>query len=609
MNTVRIKNDYLIYLDNTRIDHLVTNFNTSHVKDAGMPTASVTMQVEFGRGMTDAEYNSTFSKYRDDIYKLKDTLKEKTNLVIFVRNVVSGGYNAIFNGNVSDLFISTNRSKRVIAIQVSALGGIAMLHEIESILAIPFKDLVLNGSTPISFKLAARTLNVAAASMLANIDQINMQRMTIKEMLGFAREVLYNTNQTYTKTMGVVNFNSVIDRIRIFSDISPDLLTSGILDAGFTTNALVVETLYQSLAKQMGRLMLEFFEMPHGEIVIKAPYWNAPVLFNHIIPDIFIISDSMQQRFSGRVTRMLVQGNVAQEDASTEGYAAQFTMPMAAYTEDLDGNGQWASLQNFEGATNIGAFSRPTNAEMYYGVKFAEEFQPVIKFPYGFASADSAEIIKRYAAYRYRAINANTATMSLTLMAMPWLKPGVNTWVDPTGINEIYYVSSVSHTGSPDGVYTTAYLTMGRPSEKFFTGGTFSSLYAGGTTGSNVFVTRDNATMQQVFAGQPMVDSAASYNAMAAKMANFKANPGLGYNADQNPMLTELFSPKHVGMAAKVLSPSNMSQLNLNMEFSESETQTMLNNLFNNTSADYAKKRAYDISKFIGGLKLSVKRT
>ena len=96
---------------------------------------------------------------------------------------------------------------------------------------------------------------------------------------------------------------------------------------------------------------------------------------------------------------------------------------------------------------------------------------------------------------------------------------------------------------------------------------------------------------------------------MAAKMANFKAIPGLGYNADQNPMLTELFSPKHVGMAAKVLSPSNMSQLNLNMEFSESETQTMLNNLFNNTSADYAKKRAYDISKFIGGLKLSVKRT
>jgi hypothetical protein len=47
---------------------------------------------------------------------------------------------------------------------------------------------------------------------------------------------------------------------------------------------------------------------------------------------------------------------------------------------------------------------------------------------------------------------------------------GFNIWVDPIGIDRVYYVSSIAFQGSADGVYTNFGLTMGRTLSDFVSG-------------------------------------------------------------------------------------------------------------------------------------------
>lgn len=830
-SSARIVNDYLIFLDSTRIDHLVTNFNTSHSKEGQMPSASVSIGVEFEKALTDTEYRSLFYQYRNDIYMLREAVKEKTNLTIFIKNVVSGKFVCVFNGTVSDVFVSTNRSQRSIVLNISGIGGIMMMHEIESLLSVPFKDIVTSTYSSTAFKLQSRTLDVKKADHMIKTAAYKFNEMTISEMVAATKDIMEKTNKTYVDTRGVMNFNAIIDRVKVYSDIDKGLLSSGILDSGFTTDALKVESLYVTLAKQTSRLMMEFYEMPDGEIVIKAPYWNAPVLQNHIIPDIAIIEESTQHRWSQRVTRVTTQGDVAFPTTAAPGsFGYHFVMPMASYTESLDGTASSANLANstdgdslsndlwqdvngnnlfqddetglpffdstaritttseiylfmrsnseekvvhslwpgvvysvrtgkedtdavdesfkeiisrYEGDLrdsviikftagpyidcfavyvgvskpyvkvgqsvkvagtgigmkvpfiigetykyngyvnkqfiggapnlafmvlypdffkqqssdtpikrrvinpkvvlrdmyadvkvptsvglshiNIDAFSNPTDIEMLYGMRIMEEVQPLIKFDSTRYRNDQVlNMITNYSAFRYKTQNASVNTMSLTLIPMPWLKPGLNLWVDPTGLDEVYYISNVSHVGSPGGVFTNLYLTMGRDASTFFNGngaeGAFGTIKAGGTYGSNMFMSKDKAAVGDDFAGSyenlVMIRSYADangYKALTEKMINFKTYGMKSYNIEDDPFMRDLFAPDsndYVGAnkSAANQSATRMSGLSFKAEMTEAEIQNSLTAVFSNTASSYVQLRALDISKIFTTFKPSWKR-
>ena len=103
-----------------------------------------------------------------------------------------------------------------------------------------------------------------------------------------------------------------------------------------------------------------------------------------------------------------------------------------------------------------------TDDELKYGISVATLVQPLIKFTDNNEDAAYA-VLGSYAAYMYNILNARVTTATLNLVAMPWLRPGFNIWYDPTGKDEVYYVSSIGHNGSPEsGVYTGLGLTYGR---------------------------------------------------------------------------------------------------------------------------------------------------
>jgi len=111
-----------------------------------------------------------------------------------------------------------------------------------------------------------------------------------------------------------------------------------------------------------------------------------------------------------------------------------------------------------------------TDRERKYGVNVLEIQQPLIRVGIQSTADQKSNAYKelgRYSEYIYHTQNAQTNIASINLTAAPWLLPGYNCLVDPLGLNRVYYVTSVSHSGDASGVSTTANLTYGRSWEEY----------------------------------------------------------------------------------------------------------------------------------------------
>lgn len=805
MANLKVHNDYLIFIDNVRIDHLVRSFSTSHSKDGQMPSASIRLAIKFGQNISENEYAAAYERYRADIYNLRSSIKNKANVFILVKNVVSGRFVTVFNGVVANTSIQSSRSRRFVEMNISCVGGIQLLHEIQSILALPLQDTLLSDSSAIAFKLRAMTLDTSKTSAIAKKVDLSMNNMTIKEILEHSKEIAENSNKTYSNPASIFNFNNAMEKIKLLSDIQSNLLSNGIVDMGLTTTALSVETLYVTLSKQLQRLMLEFYEVPDGDVLIKAPYWDTPILKNHIVPDAMIISESTSHRWSSRVSRIIVQGDLSFTSDGTPptGMETKYVLPLAAYTEDLQGNGVWADLRNkkdsgsinhdlwkdaignplFSGsqtgvnyldniwtlrevnkegwyisytsapftsrvshigwaarvistgenkalgetpgysghnknykvlvqfvsgpysgcfmlyggirdqeveageyispwaylgstlmhpnggsspnffikfmypdyermlslgsdlsriylnpivvlrdwstnkktATTVAAesllieeFSEPNDNDLLYGMSATEESQPIIKYSISGtinSMNEAVDTLKLYARFRYRTINSSVNTASVSLLAMPWIKPGFNLWVDPTGLNEVYYVNSVSHSGSPRGVYTSVSLSMGRPADSFFGGASaaprFGAMRSGGTFGSNSFITRDETAVEDSFASVGMVQSfstAGGYEELVEKLLAFKAQGDGAYNIFDDPFMRELYNHPDIQATGIVYSASKVTDIHMNKEMTKEQLESQLNVLYANCQSYLIKERATSVGSLVDSLAKIVSR-
>lgn len=111
----------------------------------------------------------------------------------------------------------------------------------------------------------------------------------------------------------------------------------------------------------------------------------------------------------------------------------------------------------------------PTYMEKKYGPLVYDTTQPLIKFSTSQAtgSQDAYEALTKYARFMLNYLNSNVSLASLTAVAMPWIRPGFNVWVDPSVIDKVFYVNSISHFGNASGIYTTLNLSLGRSRKSF----------------------------------------------------------------------------------------------------------------------------------------------
>jgi peptidoglycan hydrolase-like protein with peptidoglycan-binding domain/murein DD-endopeptidase MepM/ murein hydrolase activator NlpD len=133
-------------------------------------------------------------------------------------------------------------------------------------------------------------------------------------------------------------------------------------------------------------------------------------------------------------------------------------------------------VSNKKGLTmSIGddALLTPTDYEKKYGPSIFNVNQPMIKFSTASSTAgnnrDSMfQMLVSYSKFMLNYLNSVVNVATVQMIAMPWLKPGFNIWLDPVGIDRVYYVSTIAYQGSAEnGTYMNLGLTMGRTLDYF----------------------------------------------------------------------------------------------------------------------------------------------
>lgn len=113
-----------------------------------------------------------------------------------------------------------------------------------------------------------------------------------------------------------------------------------------------------------------------------------------------------------------------------------------------------------------------SNNERKYGANILNVDQPLIRGYDRFEliktqdgpAASISDALRSYSIFMHGLTNGLVETATLTTTApMPWLRCGVNCWVDPMGIDKIFYINGIKHSGSAKGgVYTELSLGYGR---------------------------------------------------------------------------------------------------------------------------------------------------
>ena len=127
---------------------------------------------------------------------------------------------------------------------------------------------------------------------------------------------------------------------------------------------------------------------------------------------------------------------------------------------------------SYKSSVDYSKLLKLTPREEKYGVQFFETEQPVIRTGYDYTvsqeKVNANRMLYRYGAFLYHAMRAAAFTASLSMIGAPWIRPGFNMWIDPVGLDKIFYVMSVQHQGSYDGgVYTSVGLNYGRDRRTF----------------------------------------------------------------------------------------------------------------------------------------------
>lgn len=165
----------------------------------------------------------------------------------------------------------------------------------------------------------------------------------------------------------------------------------------------------------------------------------------------------------------------------------------------------------------------PSPDEKKYGASVYDITQPLIKFSNS-NIIDKNDLGKnalaKYAKFIYQLTNSMVETASMQVVAMPWLRPGFNVWVDPIGVDKVYYVHSVSHHGSAEGgVYTSLNLSLGRDRVKYTGATTFGAM--GNINGENLFINKFNVRASDF---GKVLESSSEFDSIKKQCIDFHKN-------------------------------------------------------------------------------------
>jgi 3D (Asp-Asp-Asp) domain-containing protein/murein DD-endopeptidase MepM/ murein hydrolase activator NlpD len=275
--------DYLIYFDDARVDQYILSWNTTLGLSAGEASGSVTM------------------------FKSKSLMDWKaylTQVRVFMKNVFSGKYAMVFEGEITSRSWNDQRSDSgVISYQVQGF-----FHWLD--VPIP---LMVNTSEALdalqTFEYEAQGINSkAVASLFKNQEEISLRNKTIAEIIDYLFEKMNQGYYTSAQNDSTFAWSALKERFKVMVDINKNYRSGGFLDIFTLINSTQVQTFYVYLNEILNQMMFEFYQDRDGAFRIKNPSWKDDILKNHIIDESLVARISGLDNWVQEPTRVLAIG-------------------------------------------------------------------------------------------------------------------------------------------------------------------------------------------------------------------------------------------------------------------------------------------------------------
>lgn len=205
--------------------------------------------------------------------------------------------------------------------------------------------------------------------------------------------------------------------------------------------------------------------------------------------------------------------------------------------------------------TKAASLLSPSLYERKYGISVYDANQPLIKFStaQGVGESNALSALRSYAQYIFFMLNSAMDVANLAMPAAPWLRPGFNVWIDPVGIDKVYYINKIQHTGtaSTNSVMTSLTLSFGRDRIKYQTGRVnFGARETVSENTDNVFINKfyqNSATFGKV------IPSSSEFDRIRSKIQKFYQNDsGSVIHALKNDHFAEFYGTSNTDKSITV---------------------------------------------------------
>jgi cell wall-associated NlpC family hydrolase len=328
---------YAIFFDNVRVDKFVRSFDSTLYTDGNIGNATIEMVYA-------PDFYKVYKRSSSD-YSLQSSehgIENMTNVKIFVKNMFSGKYVQVFDGNIKGKTFSKNPSGQY-SLYFSAQDYLTWLNRTITPIAIPLDESITPGD---QLKWKAHGIDVDKVPHVVTMKDTSFKGKNLSQTLKEVIQKTINYNKAYNDTTGVAYWDDVVNRLILMGDIDENLRKAEVLDFIVTSGATAVSSIYVMINDIIKNLMFEFYQDRDGMIRIKPPYWNQKVLYDHVIDLSLIESFTESVNWGSYFTRIVVTGGVEQwlQDQTSDTVSSSIVTPIGAYIGKEDGSdGKWAA--------------------------------------------------------------------------------------------------------------------------------------------------------------------------------------------------------------------------------------------------------------------------
>lgn len=313
---------YAIFFDNVRVDKYITSWQTNVGTSIGMGSASFNMiYTPYFYQFDDEQGNTAFTS--------KDGVENMTVVRIFSKNMFSGRYHQIFEGNIRGK--SRTKTKNGYNISFVATDYMTWLNRTIVPLAVTFSTETMDIVDRLRWN--AQGVDTQNLATIVNNEDITFVGKTIQQFINNLKVKTMQNNKLYSASNTVAQWDEPMNRIQVMGDIDPELVKAQVVDFILNTGSTSINSMYVAINDMVSNLMFEFFQDVDGIIRVKPPFWNEGVLRNHILDSQVILSFNENTNYDNLVTRTVVVGNTEEWEG---GVRNQLLVPAVAYVGDLE---------------------------------------------------------------------------------------------------------------------------------------------------------------------------------------------------------------------------------------------------------------------------------